>query len=127
MDSGDESEDEPMSMEMLEDIHDGSHSQPIINRREALHKIHGHIKLRQSEWKGDLKYMRSMGLGLHKVFKIVVNGIPQASPILSESGSRVSYFIPELRKVSGVTRLSYDIKKPWIKETKKEIKNISNN
>ena len=32
MDSGDESEDEPMSTEMLEDIHYGSQSHPSVNR-----------------------------------------------------------------------------------------------
>ena len=35
MDSGDESDDEHMSKEMLEDIHDGSQSHPSVNRREA--------------------------------------------------------------------------------------------
>ena len=33
MDSGDDSDDESMSTEMLEDISDGSKSHPIINRR----------------------------------------------------------------------------------------------
>ena len=35
MDSGDESEDKPMSTDMLEDICDGSNSHPSINKREA--------------------------------------------------------------------------------------------
>ena len=35
MSSGDESEHEPMSTEMLEDIRDGSNYRPIVNRREA--------------------------------------------------------------------------------------------
>ena len=34
MDYGDESDDEPMSMEMLEDIHDRSQSHPNVNRRD---------------------------------------------------------------------------------------------
>ena len=38
MDSGDESNDEPMSTEMLEDIRDGSQSNPNVNRREARYK-----------------------------------------------------------------------------------------
>ena len=38
MDSGDESDDEPMSMEMLEDIRDGIKSHPRLNRREARYK-----------------------------------------------------------------------------------------
>ena len=43
-----------------------------------------------------------------------------------ESGSKVSYFVPELRNFSEVTRLSDDIKKPWLKATLKEIKNPIN-
>ena len=35
MDSGDESDDEPMSTEMLEDICDGSKSHPSVNMIEA--------------------------------------------------------------------------------------------
>ena len=71
--------------------------------------------------------MRIMGKGLHKVFKTVVNEIWQVLPIFGESGSEVSYFIPEPRNFSEVTRLSDDIKKPWLKATLKEIKNIINN
>ena len=33
MDSGDESDDEPMSTEMLEDIPDGSQNHPSVNIR----------------------------------------------------------------------------------------------
>ena len=33
MDSGDESEDKPMSTDMLEKIRDGSQSHPSVNRR----------------------------------------------------------------------------------------------
>ena len=39
MSSDDESYDEPMSKEMLEDIHDGSQSHPIVNRIEACYNI----------------------------------------------------------------------------------------
>ena len=35
MDSGDESDDEPISTEILEDIRDGSKSHPRVNRIEA--------------------------------------------------------------------------------------------
>ena len=48
MDSGDESDDEPMSMDILEDISDGSQSHPRINRRYARYKICDLIKQRQS-------------------------------------------------------------------------------
>ena len=37
--------------------------------------------------------------GLHKLFKAVANNILQALPILSESGSEVSYFISEPEKL----------------------------
>ena len=51
-----------------------------------------------------------MGKGLHKVFKTVVKEISQDLPILGESGSEVSHFIPEPRNFSEVTKLSDDIK-----------------
>ena len=71
--------------------------------------------------------MQNMSKVLHNVFKAVVNVMSQELPILGESVSEVSYFIPEPRKFVEVTRLSEDIKKPWIKETLKEIKNLINN
>ena len=56
-----------------------------------------------------------MRKGLHKLFKSVVNDILQALSILGESGSEVSYFIPDPRNFAEVTRLSEDINKPWLK------------
>ena len=47
MDSGDESEDEPMYTEMLEHICDSLQYHPIINIRQANYKIRGCIKQRQ--------------------------------------------------------------------------------
>ena len=47
-DSDDESDDEPISTEMLEDISYRSQSHPNINRREACYKIRDSIKRRQS-------------------------------------------------------------------------------
>ena len=44
-----ESDAEPMSTEMLEDIRDGSQSRLIVNRREACYKIHDRIKRSQAE------------------------------------------------------------------------------
>ena len=46
---------------------------------------------------------------------------------LGESGLEVSHFIPEPRNFSEVTKLSENIKKPWLKATLKEIKNIIKN
>ena len=40
MDSRDESDDEPISTDILEEIRDVSQSHPSINRREACYKIH---------------------------------------------------------------------------------------
>ena len=44
-----------------------------------------------------------------------------------ESGSEVSHFIPEPRNFAEVTKLSENIRKPWMKATLKEKKNIINN
>ena len=49
------------------------------------------------EYKGTLLSTQTMGKGLHKVFKAVVNELSQALPILGESGSEVYYFILEPR------------------------------
>ena len=46
---------------------------------------------------------------------------------MGESGSEVSYFIPDTINFSEGTRFSDDINKPWLKATLKEIKNIINN
>ena len=51
LDSGDESDDEPMSTEMLADICDRSQSYLNVNRRDACYKIRDRIKQRQLEWK----------------------------------------------------------------------------
>ena len=48
MDSGNESYDEPMSSEMLEDILGGSKSHPSLNRGEARYKIYDSIKKSQA-------------------------------------------------------------------------------
>ena len=52
--SGGESNDEPLSTDMLEYIFDGSQYHPSINRIKARYKIHGSFKQRQAEWKGVL-------------------------------------------------------------------------
>ena len=127
MSSGNDSDSEPMSTDMLEDICDVSKSRPSINRREARGKIRDHIKRRQKEWKRALLSTRKISKGLHKLFKAVVDDILQYLPILGESVSEVSYFIPEPIKFAKVTRLSEDIKKPWLKSTQKEIKILINN
>ena len=68
-----------------------------------------------------------MGKGLHKLFSTVVKDISQELTALGESGSEVSHFIPEPRNFSEVTKLSENMRKPWLKATLKEIKNLINN
>ena len=82
MDSGDESDNDLIFTEMLEDIPDGNQSNPNVNKREACYKISDSIRQRQSEWKGDLKAAQNMGKGLHKAFKTVVREISQDLPPL---------------------------------------------
>ena len=116
-----------MSTDMLEDIRNGSQSYSIKNGREARYKICDCFKQSQAEWKGNLLFTRNMGKGLHGLFKAVVNEISPALPIFGESGSEVSYFSPEPINFEEVTRLSEDIKKPWIKAALKDINNSINN
>ena len=47
--SGDESDHDLISTEMLEDICDGSQTHPSVNKGEARYKIRDRIKQRQSE------------------------------------------------------------------------------
>ena len=93
MDSDNESDDEPISMDMSEDIRDGSQSHPNVNRRESRYKIRYCIKQRQSEQNGSLKATQNIVKGLHKVFKTVVKYILQGFSPFGESGSEVSDFI----------------------------------
>ena len=86
MDFGGESDDDPISTEILEDVCDSSQSCPNVNTREARYKIRDRIKQIQSEWKGSLKATQNMGNFLHKVFKTVVKEISQYLPPLGESG-----------------------------------------
>ena len=104
---------------MLEDIYEGSQYHLSFNRIYAHYQIRDHIKQRKFKYKGWLKSTRNMGKVVHKVFKAVVKEISKDLPIFGESGSEVSYFIPEPRNFSDVTRLSDDINKPWLKATLK--------
>ena len=73
--SGDKSDHDIISTEMLEDIRDGSQTHPNVNRREACYKIRDLVRQRQTEWKGSLKATRSTRKGLHKVFITVAKEI----------------------------------------------------
>ena len=68
-----------------------------------------------------------MGKGLHRVFSTIVSEISQELNNFGETGSEVSHFIPEPRNLAELTRLAENIRKPWLKATLKEIKNLINN
>ena len=68
-----------------------------------------------------------MGKGLHKVFSTVVKEIIQKLTPLGESGSEVSHFIPKPKHFAEVKQVSENIKKPWLKATLKQVKNLINN
>ena len=71
IDYGNESDNERIYMEMLEEIRDSSKSHPNVNSIEACYKICNRIKQRQLERKGASKSTQNMGKYLHKVFKTV--------------------------------------------------------
>ena len=73
MSSGDESDSQPMSTDILEDLGDVSQYNPSINKREARYKIRDRIKQRRSERKGALLSTQNMEKVSHNVFKAVVN------------------------------------------------------
>ena len=103
--SGDESNHDILSTEMLEDICDGSQTHRNVNKREAHYKIRDLGRQKESQRKGALKATRSMGKGLHKVFSTVVKEISQELTALGGSVSEVSYFIPDLKNFAEATKL----------------------
>ena len=60
-----------------------------------------------------------MGKGLHRLFSTIVSEISQELTNFGESSSEVSHFIPEPRNFAEVTKLSENIRKPWLKATLK--------
>ena len=121
------SNDELISTETLHDIRDVNQTHLNIDKKEARCKIRDRVKQMQSEWKGALKAKRNMGKGLHKVFSNIVKEILQELTNLGESGSEVSHFILEPRNFAEVTKFSENIRKPLLKATLMEIKNLINN
>ena len=102
LDSDEKSDHDLISTEMLEDIRDGSQTHPNVNKREARYKIRDRVRQKESQRKGVLKATQIMGKGLHKVFSTTLKYIYQELTALGESGSEVSYFIPEPRNFSEV-------------------------
>ena len=127
IDETEKCDDDLISTETLHDIRDGNQTHPKINKREARMAIRDRIKQKKSEWKGALRATHKMGKGLHRFFSTIVSEISQELTNFGESVSEVSHFIPESRNFSEVTKLSENIRKPWLKSTLKEIKNLINN
>ena len=127
VDEREKSDDDHICTKTLHDIRDGNQTHPNIDKREARLKIRDRIKQNKSEQKGELKATHNIGKGLHKVFSTIVKKILQELTNFGESASEVSHFIPEPRNFAEVTKLSENIRKPWLKETLKEIKNLINN
>ena len=71
--------------------------------------------------------MHKMGKGLHRFFSTIVSEILQELTNFRETGSEVSHLIPEPRNFAEVTRLAENTRKPCLKATLKEIKNLINN
>ena len=88
--------------------------------------IRDRIKQKKSKWKGALRAMHKMGKGLHRVFSTIISEILQELTNFGETGSEVSHFTPEPSNFAEVTKLAENIRKPWLKATLKEIKNLVN-
>ena len=84
------------------------------------------IKQKKLQWKGTLRATHKMGKVLHRVFNTIVSEISQELNNFGETGSEVSNFIPAPRNFAEVTRLAENIRKPRLKATLKEIKNLIN-
>ena len=87
------------------------------------------IVLYKCEWNGrEPYYQRKTGVQVYtNSLRQLLMEISESLPILSESGSEVSHFIPEPRNFAKVIGLSEDTRKPWIKSTLKEIHNLISN
>ena len=127
LDETEKCDDDLISTETLHDIRDGNQTHPKIDKREARLTIRDCIKQKKSQWEGALRATHKMGKGLHRVFSTVVSEISQELTNFGETGSEMSNFIPEPRNFAEVTRLAENIRKPWLKATLREIKNLINN
>ena len=52
LDSNEQSDHDLISMEMLEDIRDGSQTHPNVNKREARYEIRDRVRQKELQWKG---------------------------------------------------------------------------
>ena len=120
-------DDDLISTETLHDIRDGNQTHPKIDKREARLAIRDRITQKKLQWKGALRATHKMGKGLHRVSSTIVSEISQELTNFGETGSEVSHFISESRNFAEVIKLAENIRKPWLKATLKEIKNLINN
>ena len=127
LDEKEKFDEDLISTETLHDIHDVNQTHSKIDKKEARLKIRDRIKEKKSQRKGALRGMHKMGKGIHKVLSTIVKEILQELTNFGEYGSEVSHFIPEPRNFAEVKKLSENIRKPWLKATLKEIKNLINN
>ena len=127
LDETEKFDDDLISTETLHDIRDGNQTHPKIDNREARLAIRDRIKQKKSQWKVALRATHKMGKGFHKIFSTIVSEISQELTNFGETGSEVSHLIPEPRNFAEVTILAENIRKPWLKATLKDIKNLINN
>ena len=125
--SGDDSDHDIISTEMLHDICDGSQTHPNVNKREARYKIRDHIRQRKPEWKGALKATRSMGKGLHKVFSTFVKDIFARIDTFGRIWFRSFSLHSRTKKLCWIKKIIREHKEPWLNETLKEINILINN
>ena len=65
-----------------------------------------------------------MGRRVQQLFHTAAAEIRKDKPDMGEPGSEVAPFIPEPRNFSEVCRLPAEVRKPWLRATHKEIKNL---
>ena len=85
LDSNEQSDHDLISMDILQDIFDGSQTHSNVNKNEARYKICNHIRQRQLECKGALKDTQSMGKGVNYCeisFTTVLNTLCKPFPML---------------------------------------------
>ena len=115
----DNSDDISINMDALEDIRDGNYVHLDINARDSRLKYVAILVKLKVNGKYQNSQRKSMGKGLHKLFKAVVEKLNHSLPDLGEPGSEYSHFIPKHSKFSKVIRLPEEVKRFWLKENLK--------
>ena len=86
-------------------------------------------KAAQRDWAGAFLASKTKGLGrgVHRLFRTIAREVNKETPEMGEQGSEVAPFLPEPRNFAEVTRLPAEVKKPWLRATLKEVKNLIDN